>query len=458
MRATSIHLVRRGLIAGLAVLLAACVTEPAQPPGPGQAWVQAVGDGAWQVRTITSAGECPSLRWRDGRVPMSTRAAPGAVPARAHGVQPDSQASVFSARSCEAAWPAGAAEVQVGAQRLVRPQAELRHLVLIGDTGCRMKQSENAFQDCLDPQRWPFPAIARAAAARRPDLVVHVGDIHYRESPCPPGRAGCAGSPWGYGADAWQADLFQPAAPLLAAAPWVFVRGNHESCGRAGVGWHRYVDATPWAAARSCEDPAQDSMGDFSEPFAVALSADTQLIVFDSSFAAGRAYASDSPVSRRYAEQLRRVAGLAAARPHNFFLNHHPVLGYAGSDNGAVKPGNAALWSVMVAAHPARLYADGVDVVMNGHVHLFEALGFASAHPATLVLGNSGSQMEGHVAPAAALASQPAPGAQLASFATQDGFGYATLDRVGEGWQLTEWDLADRAVATCHIFGSRLQC
>jgi 3',5'-cyclic AMP phosphodiesterase CpdA len=466
MLATLLHRATPGLAAGMALLLAACTT-PAPPPlaPPVQAWVQAAADGQWQVRAITSAAQCPKLRWADGQLPMRTRAAPAVLPARTLGAQPDSKASVFDLRSCEATWPASVARLQVvpageraAAQLLLQPRPEPQHIVLIGDTGCRMKQSENAFQDCLDPQQWPFAAIAQAAAAQQPDLVVHVGDIHYRESPCPPGRAGCAGSPWGYGADVWQADLFQPAAPLLAAAPWVFVRGNHESCSRAGLGWFRFVDAAPWAAPRTCEDPAQDSQGDFSEPYAVALSADTQLIVFDSSFAAGRAYAPESPVFQRYAAQLRRVAALAATKPHNFFLNHHPVLGFAGSADGAVKPGNAALLSVMAAAHPERLYADGVNVVMNGHVHLFEALGFASAHPATLVLGNSGSQMEGRVASQAALAAQPAPGAQVQSFATQAGFGFATLDRAGDLWRLSEWDVSGQRLLSCTIRGSRLSC
>ncbi|MDW4746763.1 metallophosphoesterase, partial [Escherichia coli] len=84
---------------------------------------------------------------------------------------------------------------------------------------------------------------------------LHVGDYHYRENACPPDVAGCQGSPWGYGWDTWQADLFQPAAPLMAAAPWVLVRGNHEECARAGQGWFRFLDPRPYSAARSCDNP-----------------------------------------------------------------------------------------------------------------------------------------------------------------------------------------------------------
>jgi hypothetical protein len=49
-------------------------------------------------------------------------------------------------------------------------------------------------------------------------------------------------SPWGYGWDTWKADFFDPAQALLKAAPWVMVRGNHETCTRAGQGWWRFLD------------------------------------------------------------------------------------------------------------------------------------------------------------------------------------------------------------------------
>ena len=79
----------------------------------------------------------------------------------------------------------------------------------------------------------PFAALATAAAALKPDLVIHLGDYLYRETPCPASFAGCAGSPYGDNWAAWNADFFVPGAPLLAAAPWIVIRGNHEDCARA---------------------------------------------------------------------------------------------------------------------------------------------------------------------------------------------------------------------------------
>jgi hypothetical protein len=443
-------------------LLVACAPLPASDTLPGTAlaaaWVQADASGAWSVRVLTSAALCPTLRWAGGELPMRTRAAPGQVALRGDAAQADAKPSDFPSRSCEAGWPAEAAEVLLGAQHLKRPPAEPQHIVVLGDTGCRLKASEQAFQDCLDASRWPFARIARSAAAQAPDLVIHVGDLHYRESPCPPTRPGCAGSPWGYGEDTWMADVFQPAAPLLAASPWVFVRGNHESCGRAGAGWFRYFDAHPWVAEAACQRPQDDAASEFTEPFAVALSADTQLIVFDSSFAAGKAYPAGHPVALRYAAQLQRVAELARARPHSFFLNHHPVLAYAGSATGQPKPGHAGLYAVMNTVHPQRLYAPGVDAVLNGHVHLYEALSFAGSQPAALLSGNGGSMMEGHVDAAQALRQQPVAGAVVATFDTQPDFGYATMDREGSAWRLTEHAVDGRALSSCLLRGSRMAC
>ena len=47
--------------------------------------------------------------------------------------------------------------------------SDIKRIVVIGDTGCRLKGSFT--QDCNDPVKWPFAVVARLAAARHPDLV-----------------------------------------------------------------------------------------------------------------------------------------------------------------------------------------------------------------------------------------------------------------------------------------------
>jgi Calcineurin-like phosphoesterase len=421
------------------------------------------------VRLITRAENCPSITW-DERAPepMHIRAVPAVIAPRGDSAQTDSKPATFDVLTCEAPWPTDAKRAMVGQKNVPAPRTDVQRIVLIGDTGCRMKASENTFQDCNDHARWPFAQVARNAAVLKPDLVIHVGDIHYRESPCPAKNPACAGSPWGYGFDAWKADLFEPAAPLLAAAPWVFVRGNHESCFRAGQGWFRFIDAAAFSAARSCDTTANDLNADFTEPYAVPLGRDDQLVVFDSSKSSGKTYSPDDPAYRIYARQIASVGELSKRANRSYFLSHHPLLAYApqkGSQSSgkSAKPGGSlGLQSAFSAVFPLRFFPDSVDVVLHGHVHLFEAMSFASKHPVSLVLGNSGSANEGRAPAQAQDAASPYPGAIVEDYASNSEYGFALLERdngvTTNGWTLTEYDVYGRTVLSCHILGTKSKC
>ena len=426
--------------------------------------VQAEGQNV-MVRVLTRATVCPAVSW-DGQAGrrMDVRAAAATPALRGDSAQKDSKVAVFDVLTCEARWPMGALRGRVAGQDVPAPRAEIKRIVLIGDTGCRMKASENAFQPCSDPVKWPFAQVAKSAAALQPDLVIHVGDIHYRESPCPAGHAGCANSSWGYGFDAWQADLFEPAKPLLAAAPWVFVRGNHESCYRAGQGWFRFVDAQPLQEERSCNDPTFDNLADYSAPYAVPLTVDTQLLVFDSSRTQGKPMTAKDVAYGKYLQQMQQVAQLARQKPENFFMSHHPLLAVAPvKDINRFKPGGTeGLQSVFSVLYPERLFPPGVSVAMHGHVHLFEAISFKSAHPLSLVLGNSGSAIEGLVPEVLPPGAKLYPGAEVEDYAARSEYGFATLDRldpkIAGNWKLTEYSIDGVALIECVIARGKSRC
>ena len=158
------------------------------------------------------------------------------------GVQTCALPISFPVLTCDATLPVGARSATLAGRTLPLPEPEIKKIVVIGDTGCRMKTADNYFQSCNDSEKWAFREMVESAAAQKPDLVLHVGDYHYRENACPDGNKECGGSPWGYGWDTWKADFFDPATALLKAAPWVMVRGNHETCVRAGQGWWRFMD------------------------------------------------------------------------------------------------------------------------------------------------------------------------------------------------------------------------
>jgi hypothetical protein len=343
---------RDAMIASAALaLVAGCATRPATVPGAGAApvlpapavpapdgvryaFVVLGEEGQPIARAITTAPTCPAIEL-DGRAqPMDERAAPATVPVRPTRLgTAASKPSAFPVRTCEKAIPAGVARAAVAGRVLPLPKAGVQRIVVLGYTGCRMASAGNLFQACNDPAAWPFRTIADSAAAMAPDLVVHVGDYHYRENACPEGDAGCAGSPSGYGWDTWEADVFAPAEKLLAAAPWVVVRGNHESCARAGQGWWRFLDPRPLQPRQTCDDPANDALGDYSEPYAVPVRTTggraAQFVVFDSSLVGLVPLAATDPMYRTYRAQFERAFALAARVPGSFFVNHHPVLAFA---------------------------------------------------------------------------------------------------------------------------------
>lgn len=422
-------------------------------------------EGTWTVRALTSALECPVIVW-DQKKPevMKIRAPQAVVPARPDGAQSNSKPSIFNITSCEAAWPHGVRSAALEGRNVPSPPLLINRILIIADTGCRLKASENAFQDCNDEDKWPFKKIVNSAVKLNADLIVHIGDIHYRESPCPVGRSGCEGATWGYGWDAWRDDFFNPAQPLLAAAPWLFVRGNHESCFRAGQGWFRFVDALPWTPERNCNDPANDEHGDFSDPFVVSISQQAQFLVFDSSKSSGKAYQAQDPTYLKYLAQLKMAAKLASTKSETFFINHHPLLAAAPvADPSKFRAGGSAgLQSVFEVVEPSRLFPPSVTVAMHGHVHLFEAIGFQTDHPVSLIMGNSGSMNEGFAPSVIKVTDQVYKGAVVDNYAARSEYGFATLDRLDEAgketWLLTEYSTAGEPVIRCKISQGKSRC
>src|SRR5437763_8287828 len=302
-RHASAHAMMSGLRRRLAAILLGLSVgaTPVMAADLPTSWVELAADGAVSVRTVVASGaSCPSV------------SADGAVLAMQRRGRPDAN---FPVEVCEANASAAVTKLAASGKPLPVLPAQVKRIVVIGDTGCR--REGKAIQDCGDADAWPFAAIAAHAAAKRPELVIHAGDYYYRERACPAGRAGCARSPHGDNWPTWKAELFDPAAPLLAAAPWVLVRGNHELCRRGGLGWFRLLDPSP--ARADCIDR--------TEPYWLAAGGLT-LLMFDSSDADDFLAPPDKVAA--YAAQL--VPALAKAPPRSWLVTHRPVWAMAQAD------------------------------------------------------------------------------------------------------------------------------
>ncbi len=416
------------------------------------------GDGQYVVHAVTQASTCPLIAW-DTQAPiqMAVRVGPAEVGART--TEEDKPAN-FPVLSCESTWLKGAKQARIGDQILKSPNASPQRIVVLGDTGCRLKAADKAFQACLDPVQWPFANIAKQAASKNPDLVIHVGDIAYRESPCPAEIKGCAGSVWGQGYDVWDADFFQPALPLLTQAPWVFARGNHESCARSGQGWFRFIDYQAWDAQRTCNTVADYEAGDYSVPFAVSIGSEAQIIVFDSS--ADKKKNSPSSVNfKKYSQQLATVDQLLSAKPFNIFVSHHPLEAVEKSrDTGAPFLFQTGLTHVMSELDKQHAVRQGMSFSLHGHFHTFESISFNDGRAPVIVTGNGGTA----IAPSPKTSDVTESLQQqfnVTGFVSRQSYGFLTLDRqnkAGSRWLLTEYDSDGKSIVTCQLNSRKSVC
>ncbi|MES2185209.1 MAG: metallophosphoesterase [Pseudomonadota bacterium] len=425
------------------------------------AWTEMGANNQTLVRAITTSAACPAISIDGGAGTMALRAAQVTVPQRVTASDPAlSKPSAFPVTTCELALAPTNKEVIVGGRTLPLPKAAPQRIAILADTGCRIKTADNAFQACSDGNAWPFATIAATIASMKPDLVMHIGDYHYRENPCPTDMAGCKNSPWGYGWDTWQADFFAPAAPLLAVAPLVVTRGNHEECARAGQGWARFLDVRPFTPTMSCDDAANDNAGNVSNPYAVALGSDTQIVLFDSAKVGTTPLATTDFKFPIYQDQFKQVATIAADKTKTtLFANHHPILAYAPLAGAAPIAGNVGLQAVMKTLNPVTYYPDGVKIALHGHVHDFQAINFSSNHPATFVAGNGGDNLDVSLPDPFPTNVPVAPGAVLDRITHTNTFGFMMMERSGSGpWAFKAYTRDGKLLTTCTNSGSKINC
>ena len=161
-------MVKASVIAGALTLLAAGAAQAAADSIQ-SAYVLMGDGGRAEARVITSDTVCPSVDVDGALLPMAVRAAPATVPLRPTRSKPsESKPSEYPVLVCEATLPQGARSAVAGGHRLPAPVAEPKRIVVIGDTGCRIKSADNAAQACNDPGEYPFARVAADRGRPRP--------------------------------------------------------------------------------------------------------------------------------------------------------------------------------------------------------------------------------------------------------------------------------------------------
>ena len=387
------------------------------------AWSQYGEHGTVEARLITDDPACPALIADGGSLPMSERARP--TPA-------------FPVRVCVAAIPAGAKHVSAGGRDLPVPVAKPRHIVVFGDTGCRLKGP--VVQDCNDETFWPFRKVAEHAAQENPDLMIHVGDYLYRESPCRPDDQRCAGTPWGDNWPTWNADFFTPGARLLSKTVWLLTRGNHEDCARAGMGWTTLLG----------HDAMTPSCNPHEGPLLVDLGGVKLAVLDDNS-------ATDLEADPAVAQELKRDIAAVMAAKADWLVTHHPFRGISKPDKSGggrtMEGANATLLAALADTNEAPL-----TLMLAGHIHNFQIENYAGAAAPQLVVGEGGDNLDTQVPPL--LTGLVTGGKTVTEGMSLPGFGYVVLDRVGEtrDWKITVHAADGGVLRHCALTARHLAC
>jgi len=421
------------------------------------------------ARVIVASGEpCPTLSGGPHPLAMSKRDNP-------HG---------FAVDVCEAVVPfEQPLTVQGSSFTLPAAHRKVSRVAILGDTGCKPSDQVGCGLD--DPQ-WPFPALAKAAAAGAPDLVLHMGDYNYRGTPSHFDRTvdGSTKKVWYYDAgdgapdsemcglqatyysqntpagvegslpdgwEAWWLDFFQPAAPLLAAAPWIVTRGNHELCSHAGPGWLYFLGPSsklPEGGGAQVSCPPQQGSGTvesrlvFVPPQVLALDGAT-VVNIDSANACDTL----NNFADRYADQLASITARLgdADRSPIWLMGHRPPWGVDGTasappsscDNqpgaGSAQPYVSINRTLQCAfARPAgSALLPRLALSLAGHMHRFEALTFTGGRrPPQWIVGNSGVAEE--TGPPKGSFTQLVDGQEASGFSIEQ-FGFVELTRDAGG-------------------------
>jgi Calcineurin-like phosphoesterase len=327
--------------------------------------------------------------------------------------------------------------------RLVSEEFACPDLIADGRTVSMTERASlkgTVIQACNDPEAWPFHAIAERAAQTRPDLMIHLGDYLYRESPCEVGDNRCRGTPWGDNWATWNADFFAPAAPLLHRTVWLMARGNHEECNRAGIGFTALLG----------HDLRQSACNPHESPLLIDLDGVKLALLDDNA-------ALDNEISPDVADGLRRDIAAALTAKADWVVTHHPFRGIskpaANGEPRMMEGANATLLAALSGADESRL-----TLMLAGHIHNFQIENYRGAAAPQLVVGEGGDALDTDVP--RQLAGLVSGGETVAAGLSLPGFGYVVLDRNGhtQDWGITVHAADGHVLRRCALVSRRLTC
>jgi predicted phosphodiesterase len=416
---------------------------------PLAAWTELGPGGLQVVRAVMASGtaSCPPIHWEIGATSGG-----GAMALRA----PSNGA--FNDTVCEYPLPGSATGADVAGMAVPVRKGVIEKVALLGDTGCKEGKQSSSKVKC-DPKLWTFGMVANEIAAENPDLIIHLGDIFYRTTACENdksnGKSGCSA-----GIDE---DFFTPAKPMLAAAPLVMVRGNHEEYGGDCVGWFRYFEPTLKSAVKDCTQTAgnvsctQAQSQRFSLPYSVMLNPQQALVVLDTSAAPNPPEGGTQAYIDEYSRELNCANQRADQADRPTWLISHVPLWYNAKPKA--EGGPPLLEQALLQAGAGGL-SSNFQMVISGHLHQFQYLSFDTTkvkEPPQLILGDGGTLMSNPQTKDPPNPIDRRNGVYWERWLAKKQFGYGVIDEQNGGESI-KVKLLDGTTYTCTLHLDDLIC
>lgn len=315
-------------------------------------------------------------------------------------------------------------------------------LAVIGDTGCRLKESKNgkSYQDCSLTKEWPYSQVVDSIAKEDYNFGIHTGDYHYREQCTDAKLCPKFGKYIGYVWGAWWDDFYGPSQPLFKK-PWMFVRGNHEDCNRAYLGW---AALSPVESTKKFTDPCV-----VAEPYQWTELEDIVFINFDNAMMEDRKELKKEEAAvwnERFVEIKNRIQALKGKK-EIWFLSHKPMFGYIPNEEDAEPKAIGTYMSDLLKS--SGLY-DQIDFFLAGHIHAQQVIPLPNK--VQLVVAHSGTSLDPF-------------GRKIMTekFKTTTdnkySFGYAIFEKTGfKKWTFLFKDTKGDVQLTCHSASNKVTC
>jgi hypothetical protein len=96
----------------------------------------------------------------------------------------------------------------------------------------------------------------------------------------------------------------------------------------------------------------------------------------------------------------------------------------------------------------------GIDLILSGHTHLFEIVGFDSGLPPQIVAGDGGTDLAEAIPKS--VNGMQIHGLAISASETKHAFGYTMFNRLATGWKVELKSSAGLTLVTCRLEGQRV--